>query len=256
MALFCSFFWGETVNSGEEIIFTFVFFLYVTLTTVVLRALSLSGALAAAIIGTHLTAMSGLGIWPMVWFFVTGTLLTRLPGKSASDANSGKPRNAVQVLANGGMALFLSVIAVFSDRDIELLYHISIAIACADTWGSEIGSRWGRRTFDMKNFKPIPAGVSGGISLAGTMATLCGAMVIAAFSPDLNGFFVVTAAGVAGAMADSLAGSLWQAKYLDARGILSDLKHGKIISGKQWMSNDLVNFLSNGSVTLLFALIL
>jgi len=130
---------------------------------------------------------------------------------------------------------------------------MSIAIATADTWSSEIGQYLKWPTYDLVKWRKVPAGLSGGVSLPGTLAGLGGAVFIALsccwllHSFGWSKYLMVAVAGFFGMLLDSVLGSLLQATYRDpATGALSDVQRdgGELVSGFSWMTNDLVNFLA------------
>lgn len=232
-----------------------LFFAYFGTLSVLFKFISVESGIIACMIGLHVVAVSGWSIWPLVLFFITGSLFSRLPLKNKSE-NAGTARGINQIIANGAVIFILSVIQTAIADDIEILYLISVSIAFADTAGSEIGSRYGRKTWDIKNLRPINAGVSGGISWMGSMSTLFAAAAVGSFSGSTSEFFVILIAGITGSLADSLIGSFFQIKYLTPAGEQTDFKTARVASGLPWMTNDMVNFLSNAVVTSLFAIIL
>ncbi|MEM8585779.1 MAG: DUF92 domain-containing protein [Bacteroidota bacterium] len=96
-----------------------------------------------------------------------------------------------------------------------------LATANSDTWASEIGRYFKGRTYDILRFRRVEPGLSGGISLAGTIAAGFGAALIAAFafliSRDwISGLIVysfIWIFGFAGMLIDSILGALFQPKY-------------------------------------------
>jgi uncharacterized protein (TIGR00297 family) len=212
-----------------------------------LKLLDGGGAFAALLMGTVILCFGHFSIWPLVVFFVSGALLGKLPGRRASDIKDGKPRDYTQVLSNGGVALALAYInCIVNSPILQLLYLISVAVSAADTWSSEIGQRLSRKTLDLKTFKILPAGLSGCVSLPGTIAAIAGAASIALFSGSLPDGIIITIFGFAGSLIDSVIGAFFQGRYADiAKPGLSDYGHGKPISGFSWMTNDLVNLVSN-----------
>jgi uncharacterized membrane protein len=70
----------------------------------------------------------------------------------------------------------------------------------------------------------------------------------------LKSSFIITISGFTGMLADSIIGSLFQAKYLDEKGKITEMKltgKAKTVKGCQWITNDLVNLLSNAIITFL-----
>ena len=74
------------------------------------RALSPSGAIAATAVGGTVVAGSGIrGGGMLLAFFITSTLLGRLPAGEHLEQRRGRERDAVQVMANGGVAAILAL---------------------------------------------------------------------------------------------------------------------------------------------------
>src|SRR5215216_3985362 len=73
-------------------------------------ALSPDGALAATGVGATVVAGSGIrGGAMLVAFFISSTLLGRLPATVHLEQRRGRERDAVQVMANGGVAAILAL---------------------------------------------------------------------------------------------------------------------------------------------------
>ena len=130
------------------------------------------------------------------------------------------PRNA---LANGAVAAGCGLLAAGSLGDWPLLaLGGALATATADTVGGEIGQALGGRTWRVSDGRRVEPGTDGGISLAGTLATIASAAAIGGFGL-LGGLFtptgglLVAGAGVAGATVDSLLGAT-----LERRGLLDN----------------------------------
>jgi len=187
-----------------------------------MRWLNVGGALAAFAIGT---AVFGSGTWPyaavLIGFFLTGTLLGKLPyGPSVPklvDVGKGGARDGTQVLANGAVAAACAVIAHGAPHGFvawQAAFAGAFAAATADTWATEIGTRFGgvpRRPF---TWKRVPAGISGGVTLIGSLGAVAGACMIALIARALGvaPFPAVIAGGVAGAAFDTLLGATVQAQ--------------------------------------------
>jgi uncharacterized membrane protein len=135
-----------------------------------------------------------------------------------------------------------------------------MSVSMADTWSSEIGMMSGGKVVDFFSRKPVPVGVSGGVSNEGFGGGFAGAMIIGwiGFSSrhfSITLFGITLLAGILGTVLDSILGSKLQIKYcLDESNTLSDFiprdTKGTYFSGQKWMTNDMVNFLSNLIITL------
>jgi len=196
-----------------------------------------------------------------------------------TEAGKTGARDAWQVLANGGVA---TVCAAFSGilfafwpplpgyspllrADIWMVAFCgAYAAATADTWGTEIGTLARQMPRSILTFKPIAAGLSGGITAVGTLAEIAGAIFIAVFALiafalayAASGLFLnpnrvaiaVVAGGIVGALVDSLLGaSMQELRHCPAcdRSCETD-PHAcgaptRRIRGLPGFSNDLVNF--------------
>jgi len=230
-------------------------------------SLSSSGAVAALLIGTLIFGFGGLP-WAalLLTFFISSSLLSRLfSGKKiilAEKFEKGSRRDWGQVFANGGAGAFLAVIALLFPQENWpwLAFAGTMATVNADTWATELGVLSSKLPRLITTGKQVPTGTSGGISLAGTLATYLGGAVIGLvgwlFQPALPlGAYLaaVSLAGLTGSLVDSLLGATIQAIYYDPvrqketeRRIYNE--NGQLnppLRGKEWMNNDMVNFISS-----------
>jgi len=206
----------------EHLVFAAVAALAVAGTARAVKALSISGALAAALVGFLLFGLGGgWGAAALLLFFITSSALSRF-GKKRKDAlgyEKGGERDAGQVLANGGIAALSAILMYLNpgeDWPAAALLG-ALAAANADTWATEIGSLAKGSPRLITNFRKAPTGSSGAISLPGTLAALAGGLTlgIMAFYRDMSiaGVISVTLGGLAGSLADSLLGATIQAQY-------------------------------------------
>jgi uncharacterized protein (TIGR00297 family) len=251
--------WLIAAGTGAALLFAYI--------TIRRKALTPDGAVAASAVG--LTVLFSAGwIWllPLFLFFLTSTLLGRLTKRTKlqSDPKHGKPRDYKQVLSNGGIYAALAIWA--PNPQILTAMAISMAVSTADTWSSELGMYFRGRTFDILRRKPVPVGLSGGVSWQGSAAGLAGALIIALLCASiqfgsLNAYYItaVTLSGFAGMLTDSILGAGFQARYRNpATGLLSDIREkGSILfSGFQPITNDAVNLISNALTTALTLLLI
>jgi uncharacterized protein (TIGR00297 family) len=186
------------------------------------RALDAGGAVSTALIGTAVTVSLG---WPglavLAAFFLAGTAATRLGFRRKAHLGlaeeKGGARGWRNAWANGAVPAALAVLAPFapgaSQATWVLAYAASVATAAADTCSSEIGKAAGRRTVLVTTLAPVPPGTEGGVSLAGTVGGLCGAMLVAGVgaASGLHAWSaaaLVAVAGFLGSVGESVLGAL------------------------------------------------
>ena len=185
------------------------------------RALTRSGTVAAAVVGTIAVAAGWSWGLLLLSFFVSSSALSKLGQRKKAEVagpviQQGGERNARQVLANGGVyALSAIGYLVFP---FPLWYATAIgalAASAADTWATEIGTLFGGQPIAITSGKRVPPGTSGGVTFVGTIAAVAGAAFIAAGAALANWpvpFAAVALGGIAGAQADSLLGATLQAR--------------------------------------------
>lgn len=220
--------------------------------------LTMGGAFVAALLAGFIYAAGGLiASGALLTFFLTSSLLTKLPRTianktEAKNKTAAQRRTAAQVLQNGGAgAVMLLLQFVGLEPWLALTAFLGcVACANADTWATEIGSRFGGIPRSLRTFQPLPAGESGGVTLMGTAASVAGAALIALFTlpnSDHPTYLVVLAAGMFGALFDSFLGATLQVKYHCAfcGGLEAPCPHNPSkIQGANWMQNGTVNALS------------
>ena len=138
-------------------------------------------------------------------------------------------RTAAQAMANLGIAALVVAIA---GREWPVLALAALAEAAGDTSSSEIGMAFPGKTLLVINFKSVPAGTDGGVSLFGTIAALLGAASVAVVAAatglvPINQLATIILAGFFGIVIDSLLGAIFE-----RRG---------------WLDNDLVNLLGTAA---------
>lgn len=227
----------------------------VALAALRMRALTASGAIAAWIIGA---CVFGAGGWPfaavLFAFFIPSTLLSRVGRsrkRSLVDIGKHGARDALQVVANGGVAALCAVLAAATHASvITAAFAGAFAAASADTWGTEIGTLAKLPPRSILTRKPLATGLSGGVTLAGTLAEIAGACAVGltAWALGVGMWWIIALGGFAGALADSALGaSLQELRYCPrcerqcetdphVCGSATTLRRGAA-----WMSNDAVN---------------
>jgi uncharacterized protein (TIGR00297 family) len=225
---------------------------------------------ASGSVGTFLlaTLIFGIGGWvwatPILTFFVFSSLLSKI-GKAHKTQfglvfEKSSRRDIGQVLANGGVAGAALLLHHFYPNPIWYIVYLgALAAVNSDTWATEIGifSRTPPRS--IKNFRVVPVGSSGGITLLGLVSALLGSFVIALsgwlvapenfqFSIHRLSFWLVVIVGFAAHLVDSLLGATVQAQYrchvcqkITEKKSHCDGKETHLMSGHSWLNNDWVN---------------
>lgn len=200
-----------------------------------------AGWVHAAALGTILWGTLGPAGWlAVVAYLVLGSLVTRLgfgdkQARGLAEGRGGRrgPENVWGSAATGALLALLVPLVPSPWRPLLLVgFAASFAAKLADTFGSEIGKRWGRRTLLITTLRPVPPGTEGAISLEGTAASAAGALLMA---------LVMAALGVLGSV------ELWPARVLLVTGVglLATLLESVIGAGLQhrlgWLTNEVVN---------------
>ena len=189
-----------------------------------LRLLTAGGAFVQWCMGV---VIFGIGGWaaalPIVAFFTAASVISKLadPMRRATMEGKGSTRDAVQVLANGGIAAGLVLLGMFvHDSRVYHAYIGAIAAASADTIATEIGTVFGTRPRLITSGREVQSGTSGAVTFAGMLGAIGGSglVVLAAiFWLGGLGFSVLIGlviAGFGGSLVDSVLGALVQARFL------------------------------------------
>jgi uncharacterized protein (TIGR00297 family) len=183
-----------------------------------LRLVRPSGALAGAVLGTVILAFGGAPLYLLLWvFFGVGTLATRFR-KSRKEAmgraeEKGGRRGATNVLANVSVAAFCALVAGLAPHGdaFRLAAAAALATALMDTMGTEVGQAITSPTALLPDLRQVPPGTDGAVSVAGTLAGLAAAALLAAsgilsllFTP--RGAVAVVLAAALGTVVESLLG--------------------------------------------------
>lgn len=285
-----------TIANGGMAVITFYLLLLGLLGTSLLAVFSwladwlqTSGAVMLVLLGSTIFALSPVMAGFLALFFamsygVQGLKKWGLP-PNPTDAHEiiekAGARDAGQVVANCGPLLAVLVgqrwlvsgqssLAVTEASLPFLLAEVAvIAGVAADTWSSEIGVLSSKAPRSIVSGRKLASGLSGGVSLLGTMAGAGAAIIVAGlwwggnqlFRPEATTcafFWVPALAGFAATWIDSLLGGTVQQKYRCAIcGKITEQRqhHGELttkISGLPGFNNDTVNLLT-GLLTLLLA---
>jgi len=211
-----------------------------------LRGVTGSGAVAGGILAFLLFLGGGPGAFAaLIVVFLLTWVTTRLGHRrkrQLGTAEAGSGRSASQVIANVGIAAATALAGLVSRHPAPWLLASSAALAeaAADTTSSEVGQALSELAYLISDFRPVPLGTDGGISVAGTLAGIAAGATVAAVCAATRMiawrcWLPVAAAGALGMLVDSFLGAT--------------------LERRRWLNNDAVNLLST-AVAALFALFL
>jgi len=213
--LFNDFFVGFLLN------FILISFFYKT------PIMTKNGWFSAGALGTILWGCMGfLGWMSVVIYLILGSLVTKIgfqykEKKGIAEKRGGR-RGAENVwgsAATGALLAIMIKLNFLNQSILEVAFAASFSAKLADTFGSEIGKRFGRNTFLITSLQRVKKGTEGGISLEGTFASFFGACLMSYFMLILgvisskNYFFIVFISGFIATIAESIIGAKFQEKY-------------------------------------------
>jgi uncharacterized protein (TIGR00297 family) len=191
-----------------------------------------SGALAGSAVAFIMAIRDLRMFLALLVVFAVTLVATRVGYARKQQLRTAEPaggRTAAQAMANLGIAALVVAVA---GPGWPVLALAALAEAAADTSSSEIGMAFPGKTLLVTDFKSVPAGTDGGISLFGTIAAIAGAASVAVAAVitglvSIDAILIIILAGFFGTVVDSLLGAVFE-----RRGLLN---------------NDLVNLLSTAA---------
>lgn len=187
---------------------------------------------------------------------IVSAITTRKFNERYENAKAKLPRDWYQILANAAAAWVLCLLYYVLQH--KALLFAALAALCeelADSMASDIGRLSRRAPLDILRFKRTTAGISGGVSLVGTLSALLGALGAAALpfivmQFDWRVMLLIAGVGFVGTFIDSMLGSGLQLLYrcpvcdtLTERKSHCDTATVKV-KGVAFMDNSMVNLLS------------
>jgi len=224
------------------------FFINIILISIAQRfpLLTRSGWVHAGALGTILWGCLGWRGWlAVVIYLLLGSLVTKLGFETKLQAGIAEPRGGCRGPENlwgsaaAGAVLAILVGAKLGSEPLLLVgFASSFSAKLADTFGSEIGKRWGSRTYLITSLRTVPAGTDGGISVEGTFASAFGSLLmtvvlVALFHSEIGSFAgLVFFAGLVATLFESFLGALVQQRI-------------------SWLTNEVVNGLQTSFAALM-----
>ena len=185
------------------------------------------GWISAGILGSILWGcLSWQGWMSVVIYLLFGSIVTKIGYKFKIEQGiaekRGGRRGPENVWGSAASGLFLAMMTKFNAANVFLLkvgFAASFAAKLADTFGSEIGKRFGKDTYLITSLKKVERGTEGGISLEGTLASIFGSIVMTFIMLCLSiistksQFIIVAVSGFLATLSESIIGAKFQNKY-------------------------------------------
>jgi uncharacterized protein (TIGR00297 family) len=231
------------------------------------RSLSVSGGLAAIVLGTLMYALGDVKWYGLLLaFFISSSVLSHCKKEEKREveqlfAKTGT-RDWLQVAANGGIGL-VAVLGAFWSGAEEVWYAFyigTIAAVTSDTWATEIGVLAKGKPRHIFTWREVESGTSGGVSMLGLGASLAGGLFIGGMAYLFTGLLGTKASlvywllggigGMAGSLVDSAIGAIWQQMYqCRICGKETERKEHcrqqtQVVKGYAWCTNDVVNMVA------------
>lgn len=231
------------------------------------RWLSVSGSIVAVPIGAALFSAGWTTTSALLFFFLSSALLARLfrsqSNLSPSPSQQHAPRTASQVLAVGGIPALAAVFAEFGSCAACIPASLAaLAFATSDTWATEVGMTSHAQPRMLGLGRRVPLGLSGGMTLRGTLAAVAGAVAIGLIAARLGikAMSIVAAAGFVGSLVDSLLGATVQKRYVCAQCALEteERRHCDVptVIRRRGLSNAAVNLVTSAGIAVLVLLVM
>jgi uncharacterized protein (TIGR00297 family) len=197
------------------------------------RTVTRSGAAAGFLLGVAVYLGYGYKSYLILAaFFLMGSAATRLGyAQKAARGVAEKRRGARswrEALANTLAGAFAALMVITTPHPAVFLVALvaSFAEAAGDTVSSELGQWLSGRAFLITNFRRVPAGEDGGVTLAGSAAALLACAGVAGLGWGLGltggrGAGLAFAAAAAGNLLDSLLGATLERRGLVTNGIVN-----------------------------------
>ena len=258
----------------DVLIVSIVLAALLVLVTLKKKAFTPAAAITAAVIlivagicGEYAAIVGVLSAYGIVFAvdMILGKRTERITGEI--NKKTGR-RDIVQVLANALAAVIALVLGyAFSRLEGLVIYYVALTECLADSLASDVGVLSKKDPVDICRMKRIKRGLSGGVSLLGTVSALIGciAMTLISFiflGFNLKYFLAILVVPMIGIVVDSLLGSLLQSKHQCVKcGKFTekDMHCGeptRHCGGVKFINNDMVNILSNFASAVIAALFL
>ena len=172
-----------------------------------------------------LVGFFGEGFIPVGFIFLLFTLstivgiLSKKLDKKENSEHKKESRKAKQIIAVGLFGIIALVLYYFTKKDIfNYIFYLSFVEQFADSMASDIGRLTKRKNINIITFKPVEKGISGGVSVLGTICALLGSFILMLIPLIFNVitvkfYIAISLLAFVGNLIDSILGATIQALY-------------------------------------------
>ena len=231
--------------------------------TVKKKAFTLAAALTAGAIlmtAAFTSGFSGIFIVLAAYgaIFVVDVIVDKKSERITGEINKKSgARGVSQVLVNASAAVVALVLKmIFGGEEWVVVYAVALTECLSDSLASDVGVLSKNDPIDLCRFRRIKRGLSGGVSLLGTLAAFSGCVFMSLFTIIFFGFvpryfLAILLIPMLGVTVDSVLGSLLQAKFtcvvcgkLTEKPVHCDTPC-ELSGGVRLITNNAVNLISN-----------
>mgnify|MGYP001402253848 CR=1 FL=1 len=185
------------------------------------------GWISAGVLGSILWGcLSWQGWISVVIYLLFGSIVTKIGYKFKNEKGiaekRGGRRGPENVWGSAATGLFFAIMVKLNFANLvfyKIGFAASFAAKLADTFGSEIGKRFGTNTYLITSLRKVDSGTEGGVSLEGTIASALGSIFMSFIMLALsiintkNQFIIVSISGFLATISESIIGAKFQEKY-------------------------------------------
>jgi uncharacterized protein (TIGR00297 family) len=187
--------------------------------------------------------LSWRGYGVVMLYFLVGSVVTRIGMVQKEAEGIAEKRGGMRGPENVWGSAFTATVCALGVAAIDrgwvgadwrslliLGYVASFATKLSDTTASEVGKAYGKSTFLITTFQPVPRGTEGAVSLEGTIAGIIGGLIISFVAYGcqlitLPGVLICAIAAFVATNLESVIGATLQNKF-------------------DWLTNELVNVIN------------
>lgn len=146
--------------------------------------------------------------------------------KAVTNKQEREVRTKEQIFCNSIIAILALIInCITGENEYYIVYVSAISCSLGDSMASTIGSKYAKKVYSLISLKEIEKGLSGGVSIIGTLFGVLGNFFIGLIyylllnhgTVEYINFLVIVISGFIGVMTDSILGDLFQKKYYCAK---------------------------------------